>query len=318
MNETLEPKVRLVTSSGGETRRSEPHDGHTVPRPCAQSPEVERVGYFTAGTIGAGHIVRGLAIGRALKRLGCKAEYRIFAPHGPAAQGRVSGLEINARELRNPVMAARSTLADELARFAPDLLLVDLFWAPLRHVLPHLRCPVWLLVRSCPPNWFGSLAGFTFEPSQYERLIAIEPVTEHLLADRVEPVVIANPDERQPASAIRERFDVGADQRLEVVLCSDGQPRLPVVQRERHRVTVHLNRDERIYPACEWLAGADTIHAAAGYNAYWESAWLGYQSRTTFRALRRPIDDQAARLAQPPHRMAANGADTLAAQIAKQ
>ena len=169
--------------------------GETLLQKEARTRTQFRVAYFTAGTIGAGHLVRGLAIRRALERRNCSVTYRIFAPRSALAETITPSyvpVEIHARELRQPASAAASQLAASLEEFAPDLLLVDLFWAPLAYVTVG-RCRAWLLIRSCPVKWLGTLAGFSFEPSRYGRVIAIEPTVAASLTDRIPPIVMANP-----------------------------------------------------------------------------------------------------------------------------
>src|SRR6185295_7862008 len=103
-----------------------------------------KIAYFTAGTVGAGHLVRGLAIGRGLRRAGFRGAYRMFGPRLPfAAAGREDHVTVDVqtdRALRDRHLAQMSGLAQELQAFDPDLLLVDMFWAPLRWVLPALSC----------------------------------------------------------------------------------------------------------------------------------------------------------------------------------
>lgn len=73
---------------------------------------------------------------------------------------------------------------------------------------------------------------------------------------------------------------------------------------------------EALFPAAEWLPGADAVVSGAGYNAFWEARWLGYADRATFVPLPRRIDDQARRLAEcRRHPMRVNGADRLAGWI---
>lgn len=64
------------------------------------------------------------------------------------------------------------------------------------------------------------------------------------------------------------------------------------------------------------LSDADLIFAGAGFNAYWESKWLGWFERTRFTAFPRPIDDQAWRLrACADYWPKENGADQIARWI---
>src|SRR5690606_10019649 len=101
-----------------------------------------RVAFFTAGTLGAGHLVRGRAIGRALARAGFRGSYRMFGPAGPPARfsaaargGCYEEVAIEERVLLDPVLARESPLARALEAFSPDVLLVDMFWAPLGNIL---------------------------------------------------------------------------------------------------------------------------------------------------------------------------------------
>ncbi len=287
-----------------------------------------RVAYFTAGTIGAGHHVRGFAIARAVRRLrsgprGAPVEVRIFAPEAPF---RVEHgfdhetVEVRRDELRDPERASASTLAAALRRFAPRLVVVDMFWAPLRYVLPALGCEAWLLVRSAPASWLVGPDDARFDASQFTRVIAIEPLLDPsvLRVDEViDPIVIANPDECRPRSALRARLGVPPDERLEVVTHAGrpGEHAALAASPRAHRFD--LADEGATFPLAEWLGGADHVVSGAGYNAFWEAHWLGYAHKTTFHPFARPIDDQAWRVrACLGQRPAANGADTLAQRIA--
>jgi hypothetical protein len=283
-----------------------------------------RVAYFTAGTIGAGHHVRGLAIGRGLARIlpKEKLDYRTFGPTLPYPVGPTlvhRAVPVAREELMDPKRAPESELANAIREFGPDVLLVDMFWAPLAFVLPSLPCEAWLLLRKCPELWFGGPSPeMRFEPSRFARLLAIEP---HLgggpWREKIEPIVVANPDECRPRDALRKHFGVPDGARLEVVMHA-GRPG------ERARLhrgvdgerVLDLFDDAALFPAAEWLGGADRIASGAGYNSYWEARWLGYADRTTFLPFPRPIDDQAWRVrACEGHTMQDNGADVLARAI---
>ncbi|HXU45311.1 MAG TPA: hypothetical protein VN783_07285, partial [Thermoanaerobaculia bacterium] len=116
------------------------------------------IAYFTAGNIGAGHLVRALAIRRGLLRAGFRGSFRIFGPPLPFPVARtipeVEEIAVQGdRSYGDRFLAPASPLAARLHAFAPDLLLVDLFWAPVYWILPALPCPAWLLLRLCPPVW---------------------------------------------------------------------------------------------------------------------------------------------------------------------
>jgi len=278
-----------------------------------------RVAYFTAGTVGAGHLVRGHAIGRALARHGFTGAYRVFGPPVPypaAATVDYRAVSLDPLELRDPARAARSDVATALVEFRPDLLLVDLFWAPMRHVLPQLGCEAWLLLRTCPRAWFDGPPDTRFEARQFRRIVAIEPFRHAVIRESVDPIVVCNPDECRPPGALRERLGVADGQPLTVVMHAGLAGELGQLGAGEANARFDLFADDALFPVAEWLPGADRILCAAGYNAFWEARWLGYAGRTRFTPLPRKVDDQGWRVANcAGYAMRANGADTLAASI---
>lgn len=282
-----------------------------------------KVAYFTAGTVGAGHLVRGVAVGRALHRRGFAGRYRMFGPPLPyPAAARPDYRPVEVRDdpaLLDPAAAPASRLAEELRRFGPDLLLVDMFWAPVRHILPTLDCEAWLLLRACPDQWLHGTPRLRYDPTLYGRVIGIEPAAP-AEAERVEPIVVANPDECRSPGELRARFAVASARRLTVVVhagLADERPELVAAAAgEGEVVVLSLFEPGAPFPAAEWLGGADHVISGAGFNAFWEAHWLGYRGRTTFVPLPRRIDDQARRLTTcRDHPMAVNGADRLAGWI---
>jgi hypothetical protein len=284
-----------------------------------------RIAYLTAGTVGAGHFVRGLAIARGLDRAGFTGTYRMFGPRLPYPVARRCELyqEVPVREeraaLTHPQLAQTSTLAARLRDFAPDLLVVDLFWAAVRWILPALDVEAWLLVRSCPAAWLRGTNETPFAAGQYRRILGIEPIAHAAAGETIDPIVICNRDECRPKAALRERLGVPAGRPLAVVLHAGetgDEAALSRAAAGSAAVTLDLFAEDALFPAAEWLAGADRIWSGAGYNAFWEARWLGHARSTTFLPLPRSIDDQAARLrACAGHQPRHNGADVLARSI---
>lgn len=283
-----------------------------------------RVAMFTAGTIGMGHVMHGYAMHRALKRNGFKGEFALFGT--PAKFAAVRDLpfahhviELPRAELVSPTLAPQSAIARALADWRPDLLLVDMFWAPLHFILDELDVESWLLIRMCPPVWLVGKDGVFLRPEQYRRIIATEAISHPVLTDRLEPLVVSNPEDCQPPHALKARLGVPANRELGVVvhggILEEIEKLDPGFQHMEMR-RFDGNDSNSPFPASDWLGGADHIFMAGGYNAVWEAVWLGYADRTHWQGFRRPIDHQGWRVRVARELgMKENGADRLARWI---
>ena len=139
--------------------------------------------------------------------------------------------------------------------------------------------------------------------------------------ENLDPLVICNPEEVQPEGSLQQKLGLAADEPLEVFvhagLAQEAQELTDTANGSGvHRLTLDLFQKDAIFPVAEWLGDARRIVCGAGYNTFWETHWLGRESKTEFHAFPRRIDDQALRLsAFRGLRPAANGADVLAGHI---
>jgi hypothetical protein len=293
-----------------------------------------KLAYFTGGTAGAGHLVRGLAIGHGLARAGYRGDMRMFIGIEPMAGIRTALASytpticpVDHKEVLHPVRGPASKLAMSLVDYSPDLLIVDLFWAPLLHILPLLDCEAWLLVRSCPPGWLRGTQTTAFKPSQYSRIIGIEPLEHEEIHECIEPIVICNPDEAKTRTEACARWGLDESTRI-VAISHAGLPgELDTLHDDYKSSTVagdsdvfiiesNLHDEDAEFPMAVWLPAVDRIHCVAGYNSYWESRWMNYAHKTRLRVIGRKIDDPADRVESGSnYTMRANGADVLARSI---
>ncbi len=273
-----------------------------------------RVAYFTAGTHGAGHLVRGLALRRALLRAAPSTTFALFSPASPFRRITGSGaadcavdVVVDANVLRHPATAKTSDVARALGEFAPDVVVIDVFWVPL--VFVPLPCPAWLLLRSVPPKWLIGPREAPFDAGRYERVFAIEPAPGLERFDALDPVVVVDKDDVAASSA---RF-AGRS-----VIAQAGLPGDRAVLADAAAkiggdwTTLDLHDDDAPFPAAPLLAHADRVVTAPGYNAYWEARLLGYAPRSTFVPIKRTLDDAAWRASLPTTTTTTNGAHTLA------
>lgn len=281
-----------------------------------------RIAYFTAGTVGAGHLVRGVALQRALARRG-HADYRIFSPPSPFDRVASPWLETVAIEtdlLRDSARADDSAVARALRAFAPDRLVIDLFWVPL--ALVTLPCPARLLLRSVPRAWLVGPREARFDAARYERVYAIEPAPGLEAFEPLDPIVVCDPSEAARRDALSSLVGVPAHAPLRLVVRAGLPEDQALLQARASEIdpdatwrTLDLSHPAAPFPAAAWLAAmqaGDRLVAGAGYNLYWEARAMGFDVHTTFVPLPRKLDDQAMRAALGGERPTRNGADVLA------
>jgi hypothetical protein len=287
----------------------------------ARDLEFVRVAYFTAGSAGAGHLVRGVALGRALARRGGDHSYRVFSPRSPFARVAAPWLEeveIEPTLLRDARTADQSAVARALRAYAPDVVVIDLFWTPL--VFVTLSCPSVLLLRSAPAAWLVGPSEARFDARRYARVFAIEPAPGLDRFESIDPVVVSAKSDVRSHDELRALLGqrTGA---LRVIarggLPSD-QERLARAAREIDPgpwTTLDLAAPEAVFPAAEWLAAmreGDRLVACPGYNLYWEARALGFDAHTTWVPIARKLDDPFMRAALRGPAPSGNGADQLA------
>lgn len=279
-----------------------------------------RVAYVTAGTVGFGDTAKGISLRRALARRNSSVDLRVFAPQSqfPVTQSQgVVVVDVDAAALLDPGRALGSNLGAAVAAFAPDLVVLGQFWAPVHHLIAAWGAPAWLLLRAAPAQWTQGFPGMPFDPKRFARIVAIEPVELAHVRERIDPIVLANADDAGPLlpTPLSSRAALG------VVAVHAGLPGEleQLVARSPKPVTTRFDlRDQSApFPVCLLLAAdAEHVVCGAGYNSYWEARWLHYASRTTFVPFARNIDDQAWRVtACADFVPKENGADVLARWI---
>lgn len=274
-----------------------------------------------AGTTGAGHLTRALALVRAVERAGRPLRVSIVGPPNPWSAIRfpewVARREIAFRpeEYTTPERARESALGTTLSALAPDVVLCDLHWVPVQQVLAAgISTPAWLLLRSHVPRWLDGPSFATFERELWERVFAIEPIGLPCAHQSLEPVVVGNPGERMPPDALHRHLGLTPGTPLTVAMQAGevGEVEQLLGEPVGHLLQSDLRAEGVPYPLGLWLQGATRVLSGAGYNAFWEAKWLGHFERTRFTAFPRPIDDQAWRIREcAAYRMRENGADQL-------
>lgn len=275
-----------------------------------------RVVFVTGGTVGAGHLTRGVAVARALARRSLPSIPLLGPPVRFAMAGGLGYEEVDVAAPEGGSFRD-SGLARRLVELAPDLVIVDMFWALVQDVLVDLRCEAWLLVRSAPEAWLIGPPTLPFRPEVWRRVIGIEPIAPLAVREQIAPIVVVGADEPAPDGALRAALGAPSGQPLSVVVHAglEGEvARLSALA--PHARVLDLGAPGARFPIAPLLRQADHVIAAAGYNTFWEAQLLEFAARTTFVPFPRRIDDQARRVrACSGVRVVENGADLLARDV---
>lgn len=264
------------------------------------------VAYVTAGSVGVGDLIHGLALRRAAERRGSKMRVSLVAPSlpFPAVQALPDfhPVAVDAAPLLDPATALDTPLGGILTALQPDVVVVGHFWAPVQHLVAPLGVEAWLLVRKSPAQWLRGHPKMPFPQGRFARILEMEPVGFDVDGiERWPPLVVANHDECLSRAEARRHFDIDDDHTPLTLIFQAGEAgesaALPVsTPAGGQMVRVDLRDPAAIFPMALALAGAEHVVTGAGYNAYWEARALGSFARTHFVAFPRRLDDQQWRL----------------------
>ena len=171
-----------------------------------------KIAYFTAGSSGAGHWMRGLAIRRPGTSRVPGRFSDVSAPPCGAAPPPGTAIERSGSPCRScTTREGDGERQRQVVEFSPDLLLIDVFWSALRWVLPLPGCGAGLARPHRPPRLANSPGGWgPVRGGGSRTYLKIEPFpgpgqTEDEV-EEIDPIVVCNPDECRPLGQVRERL----------------------------------------------------------------------------------------------------------------
>lgn len=185
-----------------------------------------RVVYATAGDVGVGDLVHGLALRAAAQRSGLPITVTVLSATGRSDGGSGGGgaaafpalrhvddlhhATFSPREIVAASTARSSALAAALRALRPDVVVVGQFWMPFQHIVGGLDVPAALLLRKAPAIWVQGPAALPFSSSSWTRVIETEPVGFGVVGSTsAPPLVVCNPDELLDAATARAQLLAG-------------------------------------------------------------------------------------------------------------
>ncbi len=288
-----------------------------------------RVVFYTSGTTGSGRLVRGIAVGNALRRAGLDCEFTIlnmspFAHLADAFGHRHVEIPPEPEEDLTGETYPGSALYRNLIALDPDVLIVDLLWFSLHHFIDRFTCRKIFLSHWVKDDFFRvPLPGGTlrFRPEQYHQLLAIEPFDTPLPFDRINPVIIRNRDEILDRETALGKLGLSPDEK-HCLYAFNGNPgdfdahrsKYAYLEDEGYAMTYSSNYRGGLFPAVDYFNAFDLVICAASYNQFWESRYFGKQA--LFENISSRFSSSERRVKYYlRHRFETNGADELVERI---
>ncbi len=251
-----------------------------------------KVLYLTSGATGSGRVVRGISIGNAFRRNKVKCDYTILSG------SRFSFLadSLNIKHLDIPLEDVERFSQKEcqdtifyqtLVSQNPDVIIVDLIWFTLHNFINELECKKVFLCRQVDDSFFSINFPdnpISFQPENYDRVLAIEPFKGSFPMKSINPLVLRNRDE------ILSRNDAISELKLDpnkevCILSYSGHPGdfKRVKKTYSHLEDVYqmvytTTYEKGIFPVMDYYNASDLIVCGAGYNSFWEVIYLNKEA----------------------------------------
>ena len=288
-----------------------------------------KIVYYTSGVTGSGRLVLGLSIKNALLRRGMDTGFVIV--HS-APDTRILGQTPN---FKLPMESAAQTDAGHfensavfklLSSLSPDVLIVDLLWIPVHHLLPTLACKKIFLTRQVADSFFSySFQGVSlaFDPNRYDKVLAIEPYSCPVTRNYIEPLVIRDKAEILTRNQALERLGLDPKQKhclyslnVKQDQASEIENNYSCLKDEGYRFYYSSLFSGGSFPIVDCFNAFDFIVCGAGYNAFWETIYFG--KKAEYKAMPKRFENQQWRVENClTYRFNKNGADELVEIIMK-
>ncbi len=282
--------------------------------------------YYTAGTAGSGRLVRGIAIGNALKRLRFQGEFLLLSSSEFAHLADLFEMEHLEIPLEGDTELSQdnyrnSLLYTTILELKPDVLIIDLLWFPLYYFIDELKCTKLFLCHQVVPGFFSIRdPDMDFIPSQYDYLIGIEPFESEYNFLPINPLITRNRDEIHSRSIALEKLNLN-DQKKNALFAINARPGDFERLREKYEylendfdVTYSTNYRGGLFPVIDYFNAFDLVVCLAGYNQFWECRY--FKKEAVFETISLNFSSMEERIRSGENfSFDVNGADQLAEMV---
>ena len=280
-----------------------------------------RILYYTSGVSGSGRIVQGISIYNALVRNKIPADYLLLSSSPLSLLAEREGVPHAEIPLENEHQLSAESWPDSqlyhfLDSFRPDFLLVDLLWFPLHHFIRRLSCRKVFLCHQVDEHFFSLKTPqnrISFQPGDYDLVLATEPFRSSIPLQPINPIVIRNRNEILGVEEARRRLQI-EQSRSSCLFTFSGEA---ADVEEVKKTFTYLAEEgyqmvdaDGLFPVVDYFNAFNLLICGAGYNSFWEAIF--FQKKSYFIPRPRKFENQAYRVAEcQDYQFEENGADQL-------
>ena len=248
--------------------------------------------FYTSGVAGSGRLVRGIAIGNALKRKKINCDFTILSSSSFAHlcdQLEIKHIEIpiESEEQLSKEQITSSTLYKTITKINPDILIVDLLWFSIYNFIDELNCKKVFICHQVVDNFFTIKMPekeLRFNEKQYDLLLSIEPFRSKIKFKNINPLILRNRDEILSREEALTKLNL--DPSKEVCLYAfnnrpgdfDKFRKKYSYLEDVYQMVYTSNYSGGLFPVIDYFNAFDFIVCAAGYNQFWEVIYFNKEA----------------------------------------
>ncbi len=240
--------------------------------------------FYTSGVAGSGRLVRGIAIGNALKRKKINCDFIIVNSSSFAHlcdQLDIRHIEIPAEnsDQLSKENISNSILYKTITGLKPDILIVDLLWFSLYHFIDELKCRKIFICHQVYDTFFSIQLPereLQFNEEQYDFLLAIEPFHSKIQLKNINPIILRNRDEILPRDKVFSKLNLDPSKDVCLYAFNNRPGDFDKYRKKysyleyEYQMIYTSNYTGGLFPVIDYYNAFDFIVCAAGYNQFWE------------------------------------------------
>lgn len=261
--------------------------------------------YYTSGITGIGRLLFGIAIGNALVRNRIECDYTILhTSHMGHLADDFHNIKVpieNEIELSEKYYH-KSVLYKTLTKLKPDILLVNHQWFMLHNFMHALHCKkIYLSDMTVDDHFKVTLTDgeMTFNESQYDRIIAIEPFNSRIPMETINPMIIRNREEIYSKEKALRLLDMTGEKKTALYsILPDESGDDPYWEKysyiEEEYEVIRLTLNNMIFPIVDYYNAFDLIISGGGYNNVWSAVY--FKKNALYEPVKKKFHDETLRV----------------------